>query len=63
MMTTTTNGILIICTTIMSNVDTFRDVCDWPHSTFHRLVEQGIYHKDWGIGNVDEFDAGEFVSA
>ena len=38
-------------------------VCDWPYSTFHRLVKQGIYHKDWGIGNVDEFDAGEFVSA
>jgi hypothetical protein len=44
-------------------MDTFRDVCDWPHSTFHRLVEQGIYHENWGIGNVDEFDAGEFDSA
>jgi putative transposase len=23
-------------------------VKDWPYSTFHRLVEQGIYSKDWG---------------
>jgi len=22
-------------------------VTDWPYSTFHRLVEQGIYPKDW----------------
>lgn len=23
-------------------------VADWPHSTFHRYVEIGIYPKDWG---------------
>jgi len=23
---------------------------DWPYSTFHQLVEQGIYSKDWGGG-------------
>lgn len=23
-------------------------VCDWPHSTFHRLVEKGWYAKEWG---------------
>lgn len=25
-------------------------VKDWPYSTFHRLVEQGIYVEDWGGG-------------
>lgn len=23
---------------------------DWPYSTFHKLVEQGIYPQDWGGG-------------
>jgi len=22
-------------------------VADWPYSTFHRLVEQGVYSKGW----------------
>ena len=22
-------------------------VCDWPHSSFHRMVERGIYPEDW----------------
>jgi putative transposase len=26
-------------------------VSDWPYSTFHRLVEQGIYPPDWAGGN------------
>jgi len=26
-------------------------VADWPYSTFHRLVEEGIYAKDWAGGN------------
>ncbi len=26
-------------------------VCDWPYSTFHRLVEQGIYPSDWAGGD------------
>ena len=25
--------------------------CDWPHSTFHRYVERGIYTLDWAAGN------------
>jgi putative transposase len=25
-----------------------RSVRDWPHSTFHRLVEQGVYEESWG---------------
>jgi len=28
-------------------------VADWPHSTFHRYVEQGILPADWG-GDVRE---------
>ncbi len=23
-------------------------VKDWPHSTFHRLVERGVYPVEWG---------------
>ncbi len=26
-------------------------LADWPHSTFHRLVEQGIYPADWAGGD------------
>ena len=25
-------------------------VRDWPHSTFHCLVEQGVYPADWAGG-------------
>jgi putative transposase len=25
-------------------------VADWPTSTFHQLVEQGVYSQDWGSG-------------
>ncbi len=25
-------------------------VCEWPYSTFHRLVERGIYPRDWAGG-------------
>ena len=25
-------------------------VADWPFSTFHRLVKQGVYPQDWGGG-------------
>lgn len=27
-------------------------VIDWPHSTFHRLVELGVYPENWGLGGV-----------
>ena len=27
-----------------------RRVGDWPYSTFHRLVEEGVYPADWGGG-------------
>ena len=26
-------------------------VIDWPNSTFHELVKQGVYSKDWGGRN------------
>ncbi|MFL6621231.1 MAG: REP-associated tyrosine transposase [Sulfurifustis sp.] len=32
-------------------------VADWPHSTFHRLVEEGVYACDWaGSAAADELD-------
>jgi len=33
-------------------------VSDWPWSTFHRDVREGIYPVDWA-GNIEGFDAGE----
>ncbi len=24
-------------------------VTDWPHSTFHRYVRQGVYKEDWAV--------------
>jgi putative transposase len=27
-----------------------KQVKDWPYSTFHKLVERGIYAQDWGVG-------------
>jgi putative transposase len=26
-------------------------LADWPHSTFHRLVERGVYPPDWAGGD------------
>jgi putative transposase len=33
-------------------------VQDWPYSTFHRWVKQGVYPPDWGskVHGVMEFD-------
>lgn len=28
-----------------------RRVCDWPYSTFHHLVQQGMYAPDWGVSD------------
>ena len=30
-----------------------KQVSDWPHSTFHRYVEIGIYPKNWGGGGME----------
>ena len=35
-------------------------VSEWPFSTFHRYVEQGLYPLDWGGDGIDaDMDAGE----
>jgi len=34
-------------------------VADWPHSSFHRFVENGVYPPDWA-GNLDLVDAAGF---
>ncbi len=34
-------------------------VADWPHSTFHRLVGEGIYPANWAGGNEDELEYGD----
>lgn len=33
-----------------------KQVADWPFSTFHRLVEQGMYPADWAGGSEDALD-------
>ena len=33
------------------------NVMDWPYSTFHRYVREGVYDKNWGrngIGTIDD---------
>jgi putative transposase len=32
---------------------------DWPYSTFHRYVRDGVYPENWGISNDIDFDVGE----
>ena len=34
-------------------------VKDWPHSSFHRCVAQGIYAPDWAGQSVNDLPAGE----
>ncbi len=39
-----------------------RSVKDWPHSTFHRCVKDGLYSPDWGgddMSNTNDTDYGE----
>jgi putative transposase len=33
-------------------------VCDWPFSTFHRYVQEGVYTADWA-GTIPDLQAGE----
>ena len=35
-------------------------VSDWPYSTFHRFVREGVYAQDWGGQGVDAADADVF---
>ena len=30
-----------------------KSVKDWPYSTFHKLVERGVYPEDWG-GDIEK---------
>jgi putative transposase len=32
---------------------------DWPHSSFHKAVENGLYPADWAGTGIDLYDAGE----
>ena len=36
-----------------------RRVAYWPYSTFHQLVQKGIYQQDWAGGNEDEVGYGD----
>jgi putative transposase len=35
---------------------------DWPHSSFHRYVRQGVYPRDWGVAKVTDGSFGERVT-
>ena len=37
-------------------------VVDWPHSSFHAYVRQGIYEKSWGEVGIGDIEAGEALS-
>ena len=34
-----------------------RQVADWPYSSFHRYVNQGLLPRDWGGAGAEEDDA------
>ena len=34
-----------------------RNVGDWPHSTFHRYVREGVYSENWGGDGSVSIDA------
>ena len=36
-----------------------KSVREWPHSTFHRYVEAGVYPPDWGGDKVADLSCGE----
>jgi putative transposase len=33
-------------------------VADWPYSTFHRHVANGVYSDSWGGGNASALNGG-----
>jgi putative transposase len=33
---------------------------DWPYSTFHRFVAQGLYPSNWGGGGMDNYSPEDF---
>ena len=34
-------------------------VADWPYSTFHRMVAEGVYPQDWAGGNESDLSYGD----
>lgn len=36
-----------------------KNVIDWPFSSFHRCVKDGLYSADWAGNRDEEFDVGE----
>ena len=36
-----------------------KTVAEWPYSTFHRLVAEGIYPENWGGGNEGDLGYGD----
>ena len=32
---------------------------DWPYSSFHRFLSQGMYSEDWGVGDAIDIRGGE----
>jgi len=36
-----------------------KQVKDWPWSSFHRYVQQGLLPEDWGGGITEDQDCGE----
>ncbi|MDG4551305.1 MAG: transposase [Candidatus Contendobacter sp.] len=36
-----------------------KKIADWPHSSFHRFVAQGVYPTDWGGVEIAEVRGGE----
>ena len=36
-----------------------KNLADWPHSSFHRYVAEGIYPLDWACIEPFNFEAGE----
>jgi putative transposase len=40
-----------------------RRAADWPYSTFHRYVANGVYPEDWGGIDQDTFDDEDFGEA
>jgi hypothetical protein len=31
-----------------------KNVIDWPYSSFHRFVKQGVYEENWGKSEVPD---------
>lgn len=38
------------------HINPVKSVADWPYSTFHKLVEQGVYPLDWAGGDEEMVD-------